>query len=143
MRALSNPGESPQTVRELYSDPVRANSREVAFGDRWHHPGQGPWKLIWIEDTGELVLVGLNWEERSGAGGAAAEGMSDLVFGAAFDLVLRKFTRRGRPAQVLIIAVEPDQSTVESRLEGWEPRQMEDSGIDWLLSRLSPRDGGA
>ena len=52
---------------DFMADPARARSPEVDFGAWWRHehdPGGYPWRVSWIERTGELYAV----EMRPGRG---------------------------------------------------------------------------
>ncbi len=42
-------------MKEFYADPERAHSEEVDLGSAWRTQGQGPWKVVWVEATGEVV----------------------------------------------------------------------------------------
>jgi hypothetical protein len=73
-------------LEEFYADPQRAGSEEFAFGSSWRSQGEGRWKIVWLEATGEVVAFSetAGWEP-SGFGGdvgvvleAAAEGVARL-----------------------------------------------------------------
>jgi hypothetical protein len=42
-------------MREFYADHQRAASDEVDVGSTWRTQGEGPWKVVWLEATGELA----------------------------------------------------------------------------------------
>ena len=42
-------------MREFYADHQRAASDEVDLGSTWRSQGEGRWKVIWLEATGELA----------------------------------------------------------------------------------------
>lgn len=51
------------TYEEFMADPVRKRSREVDYGVHWYHlerPWGYPWRISWIEATGELYAVELS-----------------------------------------------------------------------------------
>ncbi len=50
-------------MREFYDDPDRAESPEVDFGSAWRTQGRGPWKVVWLEWTGELVAFDVAGDE--------------------------------------------------------------------------------
>jgi hypothetical protein len=41
-------------LADFYADPERASSKEIDFGAAWRAQGEGPWKLLWLEATGEF-----------------------------------------------------------------------------------------
>ena len=55
------------SYQEFMKDPSRKRSPEVDFGAHWrlaHDPGGYPWRVSWIERTGELYAVELGSPER-------------------------------------------------------------------------------
>ena len=50
-------------MREFYGDPDRAASNEIDFGSSWRTQGNGPWKVIWLESTGELAAFDQSADE--------------------------------------------------------------------------------
>jgi hypothetical protein len=53
----------PVKMREFYGDPDRAESNEIDFGSSWRTQGNGPWKVIWLESTGELAAFDQSADE--------------------------------------------------------------------------------
>lgn len=47
------------------ADPRRAGPLEVEFGSRWFEAvDDAPWRVVWLEATGELVVVQLDGPVR-------------------------------------------------------------------------------
>jgi hypothetical protein len=50
-------------MREFYADAERAGSEEVDLGSSWRTQGEGPWKVVWLEATGELAAFDQTGDE--------------------------------------------------------------------------------
>jgi|SRR4051812_2376966 hypothetical protein len=50
-------------MREFYADPDRAGSGEFDLGSSWRTQGQGPWKVVWLEATGEIAAFDQSGDE--------------------------------------------------------------------------------
>jgi hypothetical protein len=73
-------------LNEFYAPAKRASSKELDFGSAWHTNGQGPWKVVRLEATGELVAFNEQTHRRwsTGRGERAVEGLA-LVLGADYE----------------------------------------------------------
>jgi hypothetical protein len=135
-------------LKEFYADPRRSASREIDFGSAWRHRGRGPWKVVWVEETGELVAF-----DEGGSlalGGVSPMGgnlLADVALGVVFDSALEGLMRllrqhdsaaRQRQAfcdEVACIVVEHDLSELRRVISGWEEHMSEDDGLGWLARR--------
>ncbi len=50
-------------MTEFYADPERSGSEEFDFGSSWRTQGQGPWKVVWLEATGEIAAFDQGGDE--------------------------------------------------------------------------------
>jgi hypothetical protein len=136
-------------VEEFYTQPERASSNELAFGSTWRAHGQGPWKLVWLESTGELAafeeIPPEPYVSQSGSGG----GLIDLPFSVAIEgvaeVIRRAEKRQSKPLsyEVVVVGVEPDVERLQTRLTGWEEHIAEDNGLAWVAGHFDlPRADG-
>lgn len=73
-----------ESLKAFYAgDERRARSVEVEFGAAWRtdDSAKGAWRAVWVEDTGELVIVKQRWVEgrcESGVVHVLATGLGEL-----------------------------------------------------------------
>jgi hypothetical protein len=117
-------------LNEFYADPKRASSEEVNFGSAWRTQGEGPWKVVWMVATGELVAFNEQTHRRwsTGHGERAVEGLA-VVLGAHYE------AGWGSNDEVVIMGVEPDLLRLRGALIGWEDHMPEENGLAWLADR--------
>jgi hypothetical protein len=80
-------------LNDFYADPRRASSEEVDFGPSWRTNGEGPWKVLWVQATGEIVAflesasAGFAWSGVGGGGGGGGGGnfLSETAVGFVFE----------------------------------------------------------
>jgi hypothetical protein len=139
----SRPSVPEMTLKDFYGDPARSESREIDFGS-WQRDGMGPWKVVWLEATGELVAFNETGRQSTpGIGMVGDNLLLDLTVGIAADaaieglvhLVSNAGTSRKRLSEAYIIAVQPDLDRLKSALAGWEERVRERDGMVWLAER--------
>jgi hypothetical protein len=144
-------------VKDFYADPRRAGSDEVSFGSAWQSDGSGPWKVVWLEATGELVAFnealspGDAYQGWGGGAGGDGNFVVDMVVGtaidAAIDGVIRHVTNAGERAkrrvvdEVVPIGIERDGERLRHALRGWERHMPEPDGLAWVAARCD--DDGA
>jgi hypothetical protein len=136
-------------LSEFYDDPLRGMSEELDFGSSWQLDGWGPWKIVWLEATGELVAF--NDVRTMGSvvvGGGGGNLIFDLAFEAAITGLVNRVARHANPEppdqlrdQVTCLLVERDVERVRQRLSGWERHLPEANGLAWLLERCQVVDG--
>ena len=106
-------------MRDFYSDERRAGSAEVDFGGSWRTQGEGSWRVVWLEATGELAAF------HAGASTSAPTGrlgVQAILGGATAD-------------EVVVLAVEPDRARLREVLAGWEMHMGDENGLAWLAER--------
>lgn len=120
---------------EFYALPERAQSEELPLGDRWRGDGRGPWKVTWLEATGEVVaffaLHGPVAYEDS------AFNLGEAVLGWAIGLVADHHRNRDLPGPVEILGEVDDRDRLFEVLAGWQEQEDTDDGITWLRDRLA------
>ncbi|HZR15436.1 MAG TPA: hypothetical protein VFC33_19530 [Acidimicrobiia bacterium] len=109
-------------LREFYDDPSRASSDEVDFGSEWRTRGEGPWKVVWVEATGEIAAFNSG---RPATPVAPGRGLGAL--GAMLG---------GGPDEVVILGVHDDIDTLRAGLTGWEEHMADENGLAWLAERV-------
>lgn len=139
-------------LKDFYANPERAKSEEIDFGSSWRSQGEGPWKVLWMRATGEVVAFHesafQSWQPSGvGGGGGGGDGnfFVDMAVGAAFEVAVEGVIglfRHGAPKphpqldEVVVIGVEPDLFRLRGALMGWEDRMPEDNGLAWLAERV-------
>jgi hypothetical protein len=122
-------------LSEFYADPKRANSKEVDFGSAWRSQGEGPWRVVWIEATGEIAAFNES-EGLSDAGLFYTDAVEVLL-----DMLTRPFKARSereevQTAEVVIIGVERDLARLRAAVAGWNLHVAEDNGLAWLAEHV-------
>jgi hypothetical protein len=104
-------------------DERRRQSAEVEFGTEWRDGTGAMSELSWVEDTGELYLMGAPLPEVGidpfGDAYTAHEETSSLV--------------------VEVLGTVATLDEVREVLSGWEDAEMGEDGLAWLRERLSGR----
>jgi hypothetical protein len=109
-------------------DSGRAPSEEVSFGADWRlADGKGAWSVWWIRDTGELVAYQTGRLANSAASTWSLLG--DIVTSAAEAAE----TRDVRREELTVLLIEPSETVLQARLDGWRERVEEADGFSWLL----------
>lgn len=109
-------------VREFYDDPDRAGSDEVDLGSEWRTQGEGPWKVVWVADTGEIAAFNSGRPTTPVMPGRGL-GLGALLGGGGAD-------------EVVILGVHPDLDTLRAGIAGWENEMAGDNGLAWLAERV-------
>jgi hypothetical protein len=147
-------------IGDFYDDPKRGASEEVDFGS-WQYHGYGPWRVVWLEATGELVAfneLNLGVDRVSVGGGAGGNIVVDVVAdyvleeaatAAAHGLhhIVHRIRHHARtddgagiPADldedVSLLTIEPDLAGLRTTLAGWEEHPADRDGLVWLADRL-------
>ncbi|HEX7094559.1 MAG TPA: hypothetical protein VF183_01660 [Acidimicrobiales bacterium] len=127
-------------LKEFYADPRRAESAEVDFGGSWRGYGRGPWRVVWLRETGELVafdVAALQGWEPTGLGGDAG-----FFIEGALAAVSKLFGRRAAKARrrpdrddVVVLGVSQDAGELRRPLHGWEQHEGDERGLEWLTAR--------
>lgn len=103
----SGAGQWFVAVGEFYDlDQRRERSRELDFGMLWQGESGPSWRLSWVRETGELVLV-------------AQTSRNELEQGPA-----------------VCLAVIPTEQQVESELAGWAEACNGSGSLRWLDERF-------
>jgi hypothetical protein len=146
-------------ISAFYDDPDRGASNEINFGGDWQYHGCGPWKVVWLEATGELVVFNdLAQEMGVSVGGDPGNPIGDLIVGPVLEYAaeaaahgLHRIVRRiqhharsddgrGVPAElseeVSLLTIEPDITRLRSLIGGWEEHRSDPDGLIWLADRL-------
>jgi hypothetical protein len=108
-------------MRDFYDDQRRASSDEVDFGTSWRTQGEGPWRVIWLDATGELAAFA--------AGGRTSVPTGRLGLGAMLG--------GGGADEVVVLGVETDLEAVRAALQGWENHMTDENGLAWLAERAA------
>ena len=120
---------------EFYADPRRESSREVDFGSAWYLNGKGPWRVVWLEGTGELVAFN---EGRSYGPNPHTNLLEDLAIGFVKrpheDDEARKAADAGWD-DVTCLLIEPDYTRLCSSVSGWAEHMTQPDGLAWLGER--------
>lgn len=117
----------PVDIRGFYDgDPRRQESEEVLYGDGWTSAGDAhaTYRLTWVADTGELVVV-----REPHPGGLLARYLDELRLDQADVDELR----------VEVLAEGLAEADVDRRLEGWQEAEARDDSLSWLREQLTPR----
>jgi hypothetical protein len=136
-------------VEAFYAEPERSRSKELAFGSTWRSQGVGPWKLVWLEATGELAAFEEIPPQPYVGEPSAGGGLIDLPFSIAIEgvaEVMRRAEKRQREPlshEVVVIGVEPERDRLETRLTGWEQHMDEDNGLAWVAGQFDEPEASA
>jgi hypothetical protein len=112
-------------LRDFYADPARAASDEIEFGASWRTQGTGPWKVLWVRDTGELAAF------NEGARTTVPTGR----------LGVRAMLGGGTEDEVVVLGVDTDLERVRDALTGWREHMAGDNGLAWLAERAATFPG--
>ena len=128
-------------LKDFYADPRRAASDEVDFGASWRGQGTGPWRVVWLRQTGELVafnVAALQGWEPMGSGGDTGFVVEAMVAGIVglFRRGARDARRRGQLDQVVVLGVSHDAGALRRALVGWAEHEGDERGLEWLTGRL-------
>jgi hypothetical protein len=144
-------------LNDFYADPKRASSEELDFGSSWRTRGDDPWKVVWLQATGELAAFQESayqgWQPSGvgGGGGGGGNFVADMAFSFVFDAALEGVVglfRHGAPKphpeldEVVVIGVEPDLLRLRGALLGWEDHLPEPNGLAWLAERVDELSPG-
>jgi hypothetical protein len=146
-------------LNDFYADPRRASSEEVDFGPSWRTNGEGPWKVLWVQATGEIVAflesasAGFAWSGVGGGGGGGGGGnlLAEIAVGFVFDAAVegvigafRHGAQKPHPEldEVVIIGREPDLLRLRGALLNWEEHMPEPNGLGWLAERVDELSPG-
>ena len=129
-------------LKDFYADPKRASSEEVDFGSAWRAQGDGPWKVVWLEATGELAAVNeaphpTPIDEIDGMLGLAKQ-----VLEQGLSSLWRGDQGPGSADDVVCIGVERDLLRLRGALIGWEDHMPEPNGLAWLSERVDELSAG-
>jgi hypothetical protein len=123
------------SLRDFYDNPGRSDSPEIDFGESWRCEGRGPWRVRWIEYTGELVAFAIG-PDADFIGGTAALSLAVIAFDLLAHAGSHHATSRGLD-QVRILGVEYDRERLDRAIAGWQQHQAAPEGLTWLTSRLN------
>jgi hypothetical protein len=116
-------------IEEFYDEnPVRRSSEELEFGRDWTDDQRNRYEVAWVEDTGELYIMGEPVEP------IFSDGLGD-------DFVQRLPTE---DVVVTILTTIPDRAAIDRTLAGWSKAMKQPNSLAWLRDRLAnpPTDGG-
>jgi hypothetical protein len=118
-------------VEEFYAVPERARSNEKGFGSQWRGQGEGPWKLVWLEATGEFVAFNEQTQRRwpTDTRGRVIQNVGSVVAGAYEAPWVSD-------DEVVVVGVEPDLERLQTRLAGWEQHMDDDNGLAWAAGQF-------
>lgn len=129
-------GEATVKYDEFYALPERAQSEELPLGDRWRGDGRGPWKVTWLESTGEVVAFAYGPEPSSGLGDGGPD-LGSFLLGGLIELAVDHHLNRDLPGPVEILGEVDDRDRLFEVLAGWQEQEDTDDGITWLRDRLA------
>ncbi len=115
-----------EALREFYEDDRRRDSEEVGFGSEWLSAGYPGFEfsVFWVAATQELCAL------RSPLRDVASDGpVSRFVLGIPPHT--NPWELRDEEVSVEVLAYLPKEE-VDQRLAGWETRNREPGGLDWL-----------
>lgn len=115
------------SVEAFYADDERRRlSPEWDYGVWWCDEAGGVYRLTWVCDTGELIVVHLSGPIYGRLLGADA-----LVVSA------------GRELAVAVVAVVEGEENVEALLDGWAQVCGEPESLAWVLERVREPEAAA
>ena len=122
-------------------DIAYASSEEVDFGASWRTQGKGPWKVVWLEATGELVAF--NESHENSIPGSAPPLEVQILDDVLRDGIAGLWRPpKGYADEVVIIGVEPDVLRLRGAVIGWEDHMPEENGLAWLAERVDELSSG-
>jgi membrane protease YdiL (CAAX protease family) len=107
------------------SEHRRAGNAETTFGSTWSTQGDGPWHVVWMRETGELLAI----KDGTAPARALDRAESDAVDIPAPVVV-------ADPGEVVLIAVETDGDRLRAAMSGWEDHVGDANGLAWLAERF-------
>jgi len=111
-------------LKDFYADARRASSEEVDFGSAWRAQGEGPWKLVWLEATGELVAF--NESHENSIPGSAPPLEVHILDDVLRDGIAGLWRPpKGYADEVVVIGVERDLMRLRGALMSWEDHMPE------------------
>lgn len=114
-------------MADFDADPRRATSGRLTFGETWRSLGGGPWAVVWIKATGEVVAIrdGNNRAVDRQRAGDSADKRS-----------------RDDEREVVLLGVERSTEAVHAALTGWEQHVSGPNGLAWVAERFDLPDAG-
>jgi hypothetical protein len=113
-------------IEEFYDEnPTRRTSEELEFGRDWSDNIGNHYEVSWVQDTGELYVMGAPVEP------IFSDGLGD-------DFVKRLHTE---DVVVTVLAAIPERAVVEQALAGWSRAMGQTNSIDWVRDRVAHRIG--
>ncbi len=113
-------------IEEFYDEnPTRRTSEEFEFGREWSDNSGNHYEVSWVQDTGELYVMGAPVEP------IFSDGIGD-------DFVQRLHTE---DVVVTVLAAIPERAVVEQTLAGWSQAMGQTNSIDWVRDRIAHRVG--
>ena len=120
---------------DFYAHPERSGSEEIKFGNTWSAEGApGPWQVTWLVATGELIAFNLapgGFSSLLSAGGDLVDAAIGVLFFATDEQ-----DKKAKDDEIRILGVRTDRAELDRAIDGWEGRQANPDGLDWLAVRL-------
>ena len=111
-------------IEAFYDEnPTRRTSEELEFGRDWSDNSGNRYEVSWVEDTGELYVMGAPVEP------IFSDGIGD-------DFVQSMHTE---DVVVTVLATIPERAVVDQALAGWSKAMGETNSIDWVRARVANR----
>jgi hypothetical protein len=108
-------------IEDFYAaDERRRASTEIEFGQDWHDATKARFELSWVQDTGELYLMG--------------EPTPSVYEDPIGDFEVDSMTND--ELVVTVLGVVPTHEGVEEVLKGWAEAMAQPQGVEWLTERL-------
>ncbi len=108
-------------IEDFYAaDERRRASAEIEFGQDWHNAAKARFELSWVQDTGELYLMG--------------EPTPSVYEDPIGDFEVDSMTND--ELVVTVLGVVPTHDAVEEVLKGWGEAMAQPEGVEWLTERL-------
>ena len=108
-------------IEDFYAaDERRRASAEIEFGQDWHDASKARFELSWVQDTGELYLMG--------------EPTPSVYEDPVGDYEVDSMTND--ELVVTVLGVVPTHDAVEEVLKGWAEAMAQPEGVEWLTERL-------
>jgi hypothetical protein len=111
-------------IEEFYDEnPTRRTSEELEFGRDWSDNSGNRYEVSWVQDTGELYVMGAPVEP------IFSDGIGD-------DFVQAMHTE---DVVVTVLATIPERAVIDEALAGWSKVMGETNSIDWVRDRVAHR----